>query len=278
LNLRRFLLLSAYKALKITRLILFRNNSFNHANILLFHRIRDNDDSPLSTPSRVFESMICEISQGYNPVSLEVLVRKIRKREELEPRSVVVTFDDGYRDNFLIAAPILQKYGVPATFFISSEYIDSERVFSWDENSKLDHPLMTWNEVRGLVKMGFDIGCHTANHYDLGQVNAEVATEEIFSSKKRIENEIGKNVTLFSFPFGRRACMRTEYKEIVKEAGFDCCCSAYGGKVNNSSDLYGLHRLSAYPSTIELLMELDGFMTYFDGNMRLNYAGFKISF
>lgn len=271
MRLRRLLVLGVYKMLSLTRLISFCNNSSNYSSVLMFHRVHgsaDNgDDDALSTPVEVFDSMMCSISRAYHIIPLRTLVEKIRRREDVPHMSVAITFDDGYRDNFLVAAPILQKYGASATFFVTSDYIGTERVFPWDNESKQKHPIMTWDDVRGLVQMGFEIGCHTANHYNLSDIGKDVAAYEILESKKRIEAEINSNVTLFAYPFGGKNHISSECMQAVKEAGFDCCCHGYGGKISVDSDLYDLPRVPAYPSMNELLMDIDGFITYLDGEM-----------
>ena len=118
--------------------------------------------------------------------------------------------------------------------------------------------------------MGFEIGAHTVTHADLGVVSLEEARREIQLSKKHIELELGKRVTSFAFPFGRRTSCKPEVSTIVKEEGYACCCSGYGGKVTEQSDLFNLFRIPMYPNTTELLMEIDNFMAYFDGRMSIS--------
>jgi peptidoglycan/xylan/chitin deacetylase (PgdA/CDA1 family) len=195
---------------------------------------------------------------------------RIKNKETLDPKTVVITFDDGYKDNLLNAVPILKKYNIPATFFITSGYINTDNTLSWDKKSVVKHPLMTWDEVRELVRMGFDIGAHTVNHINLGEASLDTARKEITRCKSHIEMEIDKEINTFAFPFGKRNCIRDEVIKIIKEVGFDCCCSAYGGKVTKDTDLYNLYRIPMYPNTIELLMELDNFMIYFEGKMNIN--------
>jgi hypothetical protein len=77
-------------------------------------------------------------------------------------------------------------------------------------------------------------------------------------------------VRSFAYPYGRKDCIGPDVVEIVKEAGYDCCCSGYGGKVSLDTDIYNLCRVPMYPSLIEFKMELDGFMTYYDGKMSIN--------
>ena len=182
---------------------------------------------------------------------------------------MVVTFDDGYRDNLRVAAPLLLKHGVPATFFIATGHVDSGRPFPWDGEAGERNPVMTWDEVRELAGLGFDIGAHTVNHVNLGKVGVEEARVEIAGSKRRLEEMLGREVTLFAYPFGGSDCIRPEVRPLVREAGLHCCCNGYGGKVGAGSDPFSLDRVPMYPSATELLMELDDFMVYHDGRQTL---------
>jgi peptidoglycan/xylan/chitin deacetylase (PgdA/CDA1 family) len=269
-SIRRHLLYCGFELLKKIGYINRISISADCATILMFHRVNDHSDKHLTTSQIVFEETICAISNNYKTVSLPSLIQIINGKEKLDPKTIVVTFDDGYRDNFLNAAPILLKYGVPATFFITTGYIGSQKVFDWDQDSDVSYPLMSWQEVRDLAGMGFDIGSHTVNHVNLGKTSIALARQELRDSKNQIESEIGKPVTSFSYPFGRKDCIRPDVMDIVREVGYNCCCSGYGGKVNNGSDVYNLHRVGMYPNVLELEMELEGFMTYYDNEMSIN--------
>ena len=80
----------------------------------------------------------------------------------LEPnRELAITFDDGYRDNYDNAMPVLEKLSLPATFFVVSQWIGTDVVPRWDERRGVRHPWMTWDQVRSLHRKGFEIGAHT---------------------------------------------------------------------------------------------------------------------
>ena len=274
MSIYRRILYTSYKIGKKIGYIDRKNSSDNYVSIITFHRVNDYDSSSLTLPRKIFDELMEEISKNYKPISLQDLIKKIRDGKELDKKTVVITFDDGYKDNILCAAPILLKYNIPATFFITSGYINTEKVFPWDRQSNVKHPSMTWNEVRELVSMGFDIGAHTINHANLGMVSLDIARTEIMGCKEQIENEINKEVNTFAYPFGGRDNVKDDVIELIRKAGFDCCCSAFGGKVTMDSDLYNLYRIATYPTVIETLMEVDNFMTYFDGKMKLNIFNF----
>ncbi len=236
----------------------------------MYHRVNDFDSDSLTTPTPIFEQMLAMLRAEYRVVGLQTIVKSITEGLTIQPRTVAITFDDGYRDNYDVAAPLLRKYELPATFFLTSGYIGTDRVFAWDKDNIHSHPLMTWDEVRELVRMGFEVGGHTVNHVNLGEIDEKLSTREIVECKKDIEGQIGKAITAFAYPFGRRDCIRPEIYPIISKAGFHCCCAGYGGKVQQKSDPMKLFRIPMYPSATELFMDIDGFMTFFDGKMSLN--------
>jgi peptidoglycan/xylan/chitin deacetylase (PgdA/CDA1 family) len=241
----------------------------------MYHRVKDNDPDCLSTPVDVFEETLATLNERYRIVPLSSLVDSLSHKQKIDPGTVVITFDDGYRDNFLVAAPLLQKYQLPATFFVTSQYINTDRVFPWDAESGIRHELMNWDEVRELSRMGFEIGGHTSTHVNLGTVTFDEAEREIAGCKEKIEKEIGGKITLFAYPFGGRDCIRDEVIPIIRNVGFKCCCSGYGGKVSDTSDLFALRRVPVYQTTTETFMEIDNFMTYVDGKTRMHITAFN---
>jgi len=125
--------------------------------------------------------------------------------------------------------------------------VASETVPWWDQEWKIRSEWMSWDQVRELRDMGFEIGSHTMNHIDLGVVKGEEARAEIVGAKKRLQEELGITVDLFSYPFGRRHQMCEENLELVRQAGHTCCVSAFGGAVAKTSDPFRLLRAPVSP-------------------------------
>lgn len=270
MSFRRNILFGGYRIVRRAGVFRLRSKALGCANVICFHRVNDRVSDSLTTPVAVFDELIRIIRAEYKPLPMNCLVGKLRAGDSLPANAVAITFDDGYKDNRTTAAPILAKYEVPATFFLTSGYIDTDRVFPWDQDSPVKHAMMTWSEVRELVSMGFDIGGHTVNHIDLGCSPIDDAEREIVGCKERIEREIAREIEAFAFPFGRADAIRDEVVDIVRRAGFHSCWSAYGGKVTAGSDRYRLERVPMYPTVTEMLMELDSFMTYYQGRMKFN--------
>ena len=142
------------------------------------------------------------------------------------------------------AAPVLKALDLPATFFIVSRFVSTDHAAWWD--SKLDPKptWITWEEVQGLVDMGFNIGAHTQNHVDLGTVASEVAQAEIIGSKADLESRLGKPIDLFAYPYGQVENLLEDNRSKVQAAGFRCCASCFGGLVQPGDDPFRLNRVA----------------------------------
>jgi peptidoglycan/xylan/chitin deacetylase (PgdA/CDA1 family) len=110
----------------------------SRAVILIYHRTisLQSDPQMLAVSPERFDEHMDILARYYNPVPLEELCSQV-ERGKVIPRSVAVTFDDGYEDNFLHARPILEKYSVPATVFVATGYVGEEKEFWWDEIERL---------------------------------------------------------------------------------------------------------------------------------------------
>ena len=215
----------------------------NAAVVVAFHRVGEwsgTDGLTVSVP--MFERFCAFFKRHFRVVGLHDLVDKLERRVDLD-RELVITFDDGYRDNFENAAPVLEKLSLPATFFVVSGWMGTDVVPSWDEQHGRRFPLMTWDEVRSLHQRGFDIGAHTRTHVDLGTVSEAVAREEIFGARRELEAHLSATVDLFAYPFGRQQHMASSNRDVVRAAGFRCCCSCFGGSVASGSNPFYLARV-----------------------------------
>jgi len=225
---------------------LHRRMMHDKAVVLLFHRVDDRfPGDPITCSRREFADYCGFLRRHYDVVTLEQLLRDLRAGADVSGR-VVITFDDGYRDNYEAAAPELERHGLPATFFIATELIGSTRVPWWDEKLPVPAEWMSWEQVRALGER-FEIGAHTMNHVDLGEVDAEEAWREITGSRDRLAAELGRAPRYFSYPYGRPTQITERNRDLVRRAGFDCCLSAYGGAVSAGSDLFRIQRMPISP-------------------------------
>lgn len=144
-----------------------------------------------------FESQLRVLqANGYESVSLhQVLTGAWTQVQRRGRKPVLITFDDGFRDFFTSAAPLLAKYGFSAAIFLPTDLMDARgKPFN-------DQACMNWNEVRALCDAGFEFGSHTASHAVLVELGRARIEYELAHSKARIEQETGREVTAFAYPY-----------------------------------------------------------------------------
>lgn len=210
--------------------------------VVNFHRVRPDVGDDLTVTTEQFRQWCALFSRAFSPVTLDELVMRL-KRGYPVGGLVALTFDDGYADNYEHAAPILEAYALPATFFVVTKWIDSEIDAWWDRETARPHAWMTWNQVRLLRGRGFDIGAHTQSHVDLGSVGPADARREIVGSYVDLERALGEPAGAFAYPYGKPANITDATREFVREAGFRCCCSSYGGVNRPGTDPFSVMRV-----------------------------------
>jgi peptidoglycan/xylan/chitin deacetylase (PgdA/CDA1 family) len=215
--------------------------------VVAFHRVNAASDARgLSIDVDTFERHCRFVRRHFRVIPLRAFVERLERRQPVGGY-LAITFDDGYRDNFTQAAPVLERLGLPATFFVVSQWMGSDVVPWWDREDEVRHPWMTWDEVRSLRRRGFDIGAHTRTHVDLGRTNGEAAREEIMGGRRELEMQLHDTVDLFSYPYGGTAHMAESNRELVKAGGFRCCCSCHGGMTGPDTDPFRLRRMVVTP-------------------------------
>lgn len=200
--------------------------------ILVYHSVfphhpgQTHEQRVLDVAPAVFEEqMRYLVNGGYHVISFEQLVDALQGRATLPPRPVVITFDDGWANQYRHAFPILRKLGLPATFFVFTNVIGRD-------------PLnMTWAELREMQSAGMTIGSHTRTHPMLPDDHRGLAYE-IDSSRVDIRRHLGAAPKFFAYPFGawdRRALLE------ARHAGYEAA-RLYDGKIwNDRSRMFALH-------------------------------------
>jgi peptidoglycan/xylan/chitin deacetylase (PgdA/CDA1 family) len=196
--------------------------------VLLFHRVTDViPEDGLTVGTKYFRNICRMLRRSFNVVPLAEVMRLQRTRLPAPRRTVAITFDDCYRDN-LFAARVLAEYGLPACFFVPTAFVGTDTVFDWDRGL-VRMPNLTWDEIREMADMGHEIGSHTVSHRDMATMAVQEAQRELVDSKKILENQLGKPVRWFAYPFGGRNHFPLESVPLVTAAGYEACFSAHGG-------------------------------------------------
>ena len=212
--------------------------------VLLYHRVSDEARDNLTVGLGQFERHVALIRRHCHPVSIEEVVSWERVPRSKKPL-VCITFDDGYLDNYTHAAPILERYRVPAAFFVSTGIVASDLRFPHDvRRGNPPIPVMQWDQLRALRARGFTIGSHSVSHIDCAGEPEEKVWRELVQSGTDLQRELGlrKEEVIFAYPYGGRQHMTPERLELVKRAGYRGCLSAYGGSNIGTVDRFNVLR------------------------------------
>jgi peptidoglycan/xylan/chitin deacetylase (PgdA/CDA1 family) len=231
------------------------------AAVILYHRVNDLAIDSITVSLERFAAHMLMLSRWYAPARSSEIVEGIRRTRRLRPGSVLVHFDDCYRDVYRNAMPIANACGVPITAFVSSGFVGTDRVFDHDlRKSPFRFENLQPEDLRNMLAGGVEIGAHTVNHADLGACSLADAEREISESVRALERMTGRPVALFSFPFGRRANIRGDLRQAVAAAGCECMFSAFGGIVDATTEVYAIPRFgaSAMHKPLYLALEIEG--------------------
>lgn len=210
--------------------------------ISVFHRVDDAlAGNPISVTRARFAAYLQFFAAHFDVIRLGELLGRLKDGRSIEG-AMVITFDDGYLDNYENAAPALARFGLPACFFVTSGLVGSTTVPRWDRDWGIRSRWMDWDQVRSLHRGGHEIGAHTVSHPNLGVIGPDEARSEMIESRTAIESAIGAPVPFFCYPFGGPHQLSEANREIARQVGFDCCLAAYGGTVRPGDDPFRLLR------------------------------------
>jgi peptidoglycan/xylan/chitin deacetylase (PgdA/CDA1 family) len=280
--------------------------------ILIYHRVRPQIDPlhPFEVDRARFDWQMGLLARAFNVLPLEQAVQRL-VAGTLPPRAVCVTFDDGYLDNHDVALPVLSAWRIPATFFVSTGYLDggymwndvvleiveqavspaldltplglgthpigdvaarrrvgrflldqlkplepekrlrtTERLLEVTGTSPPRNIMMCPEHVRALANAGMTIGAHTVSHPVLSRVTLEAARQEIARGRERLEEIIGKRVSLFAYPHGRPGNdYRREHVDLVRDLGFEAAVSTAWGVATRATSRFELPRFTPWDVT-----------------------------
>ena len=216
--------------------------------VAAFHRVWDGSRDELSYPPALFTELCRYWRDHYEVLSLDRLLTRLAHRDPCSHATIAITFDDGYADNAEIAAPLLDALDLPATFFVTTGYIGTERRFPWDAALPVRPPMMSWTQVRELHQTGFRIGSHTVSHPRLSALAGAELDLELRNSKQRLEAELGEEIVDFAFPFGQPSDCGAAAAEAVKRAGYRCCLACAGGLIDAGDSPFALRRVCVSPN------------------------------
>ncbi|MEJ5310243.1 MAG: polysaccharide deacetylase family protein [Anaerolineae bacterium] len=167
---------------------------------------------------------------GYQTVTVAEIAAALHGEGTLPERPIAITFDDGWVEQYSIAFPLLQKYGMKATFYVPSSYTTGGRV-------------MTWEQLAELRDAGMEIGAHTRKHVNLLAVSAEDARYEIFGSKSILEAKLDITVESMAYPYGLYSGSTVA---LAQKAGYRAAVALNASPKQSLSNLYALRRFEIH--------------------------------
>lgn len=194
--------------------------------VLMYHQLGDGPNSLYVRDNEFKEQMQYLKEHNFRVIPLSEAIRKMQNREPLD-KTVVITFDDGYETFFSKAWPVLKAHHFPATVFVITELSEDGWYMSWDQSKEL---YAGWMEI----------GSHTKNHHWLANQSKEVYTDEIFGSKKIIEEHLQVPCEVFCYPGGS---YNNAVSNTVKEAGYLTAVTTVQGKASINSNQYQMPRI-----------------------------------
>jgi peptidoglycan/xylan/chitin deacetylase (PgdA/CDA1 family) len=202
--------------------------------VLNYHKI-DDIDTPLSVTPAEFEEQIAYLAEnGYHTITPDQLMGYLKYGRALPDKPVLITFDDGYRDNYANAYPILKKHGFTATIFLVTGLVGNDDRF------------LSWDQVRDMHESGFVFGSHTAGHLPLTKLGPGQLAYELAESAAEIERRLGARPRYFAYPTG---AYNLRIEEAVRQAGYRAAFTTRYGQVGLESDPYALERIPIYHSS-----------------------------
>lgn len=199
--------------------------------IVLYHSVGGGTAGSVPLPE--FAAQMELLSERFQVVRLREL---FDARRNGPPRNIaVVTFDDGYLDSFTHAAPVMERFGIKGTFFITTG-----RMGRHFPTCSGEVPMMNPGEVRDLACRGHEIGAHTVSHPKLTRIGLKQAQIEIEDSKRALEDELGSPLHSFAYPKGD---WNPQVRSLVKDAGFQSAVTIQERPVPEKADWLALPRL-----------------------------------
>jgi len=215
--------------------------------ILLYHRIYPNMPweytlPQWNVPPEKFNKHLKYLKDNnFYVMGLNGLIARLQRSEPLSPKTVVITFDDGYKNIYLYAYPLLKKYGFQATIFVTTEYMGSTKPFGfcrWDRinSNRKDVPKdawlpLSWEDCAEMARDGISIGSHSHTHRPVLELSNTDLYQEFKHSKELIEDHIGQECIMFSYPFGSEVFGDIDSRQIpiLKVLGYKCALTTILG-------------------------------------------------
>jgi len=212
---------------------------FSGIPVLNYHQINNTAHNALTLSSQEFEAQMAYLYQsGYTTISPDQLIDYLQYGKSLPPNPILITFDDGYEDNYRIAYPILQKYNFTATIFLITDFISR------------NHRYLTWDQVKEMKENGFSFGSHTLSHLFLTNASENDIRSELEQSRQTMEWRLNQKIEYLAYPGG---AYNQQVIKIVRQAGYRAAFTIDLGRNTINCGLFTLNRIPIFAGTHSFL-------------------------
>ena len=198
--------------------------------VLNYHQVKNSFNSLAILPGDFSTQMAYLINSGYIPITPDELEAGLSGEITLPEKPVLITFDDGYDDNYINAFPILKGYGIRATIFVVPAFVGKKNY-------------LTWEQIREMSDNGISIQSHTMNHTKLEELPDDEIRSELLNSKMVLEEHLGKDVNFLAYPTGT---YNLHIAGIARDVGYKGAYTIKYGGVDLGSNLYALERVPIF--------------------------------
>ena len=203
--------------------------------VLSFHKIgkppTDGWNTWFYIPEETFVRQLNDLKTGgWEALDCAQFLEGLRNPESLPERSVLITFDDGYRSMRTFVLPLMRGYALPAVLFVPTDYVGGRNTF--DGGAEPDEAICSWEDLRELERWGISIQSHSASHRRFSGMNLDEQKVELVRSKAALEDNLGKRVEIFAFPYGDDGENPEELRGELELAGYRAACLYRGGPVS----------------------------------------------
>lgn len=203
--------------------------------VLTYHRFGESQRDPWCVSAEDFERQMRWLAERRLAVSLRDVEQFVRGERNLPDGAVLVTMDDGYSSVLHIAAPIMQRHGIPGVAYVTTDTVGSASVSS--------ERYLDWSEVPMLPPAGICVGSHAHTHRSMAQLSLAEALVEAQRSKHMLEQHLHSPVDSFAYPFGMRPDENAQTAKLLAESGYRTVFIAQHGTLRRGADLARLPRV-----------------------------------
>lgn len=202
-----------------------------------------------------FERLIVELRKIGTFIDTPTCLEMLAGEKPIDRGYFHLSFDDGFRNIFTNAYPIMKKYDIPALIFVPSGLVETDWHTAWKFGFETTQyraviEMIKWEELKEMASAGYEVGSHTKTHARFSDISKSTADleNEIIGSKHEIEAKLGKECKYISWPFGRKIDADETSLQVTVKAGYEACFGAFRGTIKpHVTDIFGIPRHNFEP-------------------------------